>query len=593
MCGIFGFFTKPGAEIISKEKFHTMGDVIHHRGPDGNGAYTSSDNRVALGNNRLAIIDVDNGRQPFVSDDGKIAVVQNGEIFNYVELKQEMQSSGINFNTDCDTEVILRLYENYGLKSLEKMNGMFAIAIYDQAIDSIILIRDRVGEKPLYWCCYNGSYLFASEIKSILEVTGSLEYSNDAINAYLTYNYVPPPITMFSGVEHVLPGHRLIISGSGVVDECWWDLNKITTIDRSEDDWSDHFINLLDDAVRIRLRSDVDFGAFLSGGVDSSTVVGLMSRHMGTPVKSFNIGFSDPKYDESPFALEAAKRFGCEHYSEIVDPDLFDQWSESIYFCDQPHGDVSFLPTKKVSEMASRHVKMVLTGDGADELFAGYDKYKSIFKDDALTVDDACFYKSFCNSITLFSDDAKKSLYSKSFIANLSTKDVHGTFIKPKLDKVKNFDRVNQVLYVDMFLLLPGNNLVKPDRMGMAHSIENRAPFLDYRFMEFAFSIPGYLKLKNEETKYIYKKSVSSLIGSHLAYRKKQMFTVPVGDWFKTKLRPLCEDLLLSSKTRSRGIFNYDFVEKMLNDHCNDLANYTREIRALMALEIWFRRFGY
>lgn len=589
MCGIFGYFDSNKSSLADKT-LADMGLVIQHRGPDEHGIFHDKTVGVALGNQRLSIIDVDHGKQPFVSDDGDIVVVQNGEIFNHIELTQELAESGYSCKTHCDTEVILKLYEREGIECISKLNGMFAIAIYDKRIDSLFLVKDRVGEKPLYFQNENGRTLFASEIKSILKATTTKVVDPNAINQFLAFNYVPPPLTMFKGVFHVKPGHWIKISRKGVAEHCWWDLASIEQIEHSENEWIESFNEILDDATRIRLRADVPFGAFLSGGVDSSSVVGMMSRHLKQPVRTFCIGFDDQKYDESAFAQEASNRFKTRHIMQKVEPNLINLWPMATYHCDQPHGDVSFLPTYKVAELASQDVKMVLTGDGADELFAGYDKYKTFFENHDFQSPDDEFRKSYLNNILLFSDEKRLQLFSNDFLKQFGDVCVDDV-VEPLYQKASKMDRINQALYLDTMLLLPGNNLVKPDRMGMAVSLENRAPFLDYRMMEFAFSMPGSLKLKHGETKYLYKKAVSELIGEHLAYRKKQMFTVPIGDWFKDDLADLCRDLLFSVQTQSRGIFNYDYVQLLFEDHLNGRENNTREIRALMALELWFRSF--
>jgi asparagine synthase (glutamine-hydrolysing) len=542
-----------------------------------------------LGNQRLAILDVEHGQQPFFSDDNSIIVVQNGEIFNHVELAQDLALDGHPCKTHCDTEAILRLYERDGIDSISKLNGMFAIAIYDKNIDTLYLIRDRVGEKPLYFSHDDGRVVFASEIKSILQVVNKKSPNPEAINQFLAFNYVPPPLTMFDGVAHVMPGTYLKITNNSVEDFTWWDLSKIESKQQTEAKWIEEFNSTLDDAVRIRLRSDVPFGAFLSGGVDSSSVVGLMSKHLKTPVNTFCIGFNDPKYDESPFAKDAANRFNTCHTMQKVEPNMIDLWPMATYHCDQPHGDVSFLPTYKVAQLAAKKVKMVLTGDGADELFAGYDKHKDFFTDDIAKLSDDEFQSKYLDNISLFNKESRSQLFSDNFKQQLNNLDVSDV-TKPLFEKSKRMDRINQALYIDTMLLLPGNNLVKPDRMGMAVSIENRAPFLDYRMLSLAFSMPGELKLKDGTTKYLYKKAVTPLIGESLAYRKKQMFTVPVGEWFKTDLAEMCEDLLLSEQTRARGLFDYNYVNSLLRSHQQGLENNTREIRALMALEIWFRR---
>lgn len=589
MCGIFGYFDNDKAPL-SSEQLQEMGERIRHRGPDGYGCHHDEAAAIALGNQRLAILDVENGQQPFFSDDSNVIVVQNGEIFNHVELAKELKVDGYPCRTHCDTEVILRIYERDGIQGVSKLNGMFAIAIYDKRIDSLYLIRDRVGEKPLYFSNENGRVLFSSEIKSILSCSGLRKLNSQALNQFLAFNYVPPPLTMFEGIQHVMPGHWLKITRQGIDQTCWWDLAQVKSEEQSESEWIDRFNQILDDSVRIRLRSDVPFGAFLSGGVDSSSVVGLMSRHLSDPVNTFCIGFNDPKYDESPYAQEAADRFQTRHIMQKVESNLIGLWPMATYHCDQPHGDISFLPTYKVAELAVERVKMVLTGDGADELFAGYDKYRHFFTPEIDQLSDRDFQLRYLDNISLFTDSSRRKLFSANFLEQLDELDVFDV-VQPLYDKSTDMDRINQALYIDMMLLLPGNNLVKPDRMGMAVSLENRAPFLDYRMMELAFAIPGDLKLRDGVTKYIYKKAVTPLIGENLAYRKKQMFTVPVGEWFKTDLADMCHDLLLTSRTTARGIFDYDYVRELLDDHCSGHANNTREIRALMAIEIWFREF--
>lgn len=587
MCGIFGFYAR--AEYSpTMDDLADMGDLLRHRGPDGRGSFYDEAAKVGLGNQRLAIIDVEHGAQPFYSDDRSVVVVQNGEIFNHVELAEVLSAKGVKFDTHCDTEVILRLYEAGGIKALESLNGMFAIAIYDRNEDAMFLFRDRVGEKPLYYREIDGCLVFASEIKSMLNLTKEREVCPQALNQYLAFNFVPPPLTMFKGIFHVKPGHWLKVTRSEIKEVCWWDLSHVSRKNWEEDAFVEEFNAVLKDAVRIRLRSDVPFGAFLSGGVDSSTVVGLMASQMEVAVNTFSIGFEDPKYDETPFAEEAASRFSTNHKSYRVEPNLMSLWPKATYHCDQPHGDVSFLPTYKVASLAVKDVKMVLTGDGADELFAGYDKYKDFFGEDINGLSSEGFIDSYLKNISLFQEGDRESLFDREFVARVGCVDVLGV-IGDYFQRSNHMDRINQALYLDMSMLLPGNNLVKPDRMGMAVSLEARAPFLDYRMMELAFSLDGSMKLRNGETKYIYKKAVAPLIGDNLAYRKKQMFTVPVGEWFKTDLKDLCYDLLVSNRTSARKIFDYKKVEHMLEEHISGRRNYTRQLRALMAIEVWFR----
>jgi asparagine synthase (glutamine-hydrolysing) len=582
MCGIFGYFDREGHSFAS-ETLQQMGSAIRHRGPDDSGV--AAGEGYALGNQRLSIIDVAGGHQPFVSDDGKIIVVQNGEIFNHIELAEDLARSGYPCRTHSDTEVLLRLYEREGIDFLHRLNGMFAIAIIDRNVGAMFLARDRIGVKPLYIFDDNKRLIFGSEIKAITPALAGLpDVDLTALHHFLTYNYVPAPFTIRKNIVHLMPGHVLKVTRDKTTVSRWWDLSAVQPEQgRSESDWIEEFNAILDDAVRLRMRSDVPFGAFLSGGVDSSTVVGLMARHSAHPIKTFCIGFEDPRYDESPFAQAAADRFATDHVMARVDPDMLDLWPKAIAHCDQPHGDISFLPTYRVSELAVRDVKVVLTGDGGDELFAGYDKYRDFFaQPDIAALDDSAFQRRYFDSISLFGPLAKASLYSDVMSAATKGSDSFDV-AKPWFDQVPHFDRLNQALYLDTQLLLSGNNLVKPDRMGMAVSLEARTPFLDYRMMEFAFRMPGNLKLRKGVTKYLYKAAVTPLIGKDLAHRRKQMFTVPVGDWFRTHLSGYCRTHI-EHVLASTDWFAANPLCALIDDHVSGAANNTRELRAIVSL---------
>ncbi len=595
MCGIFGYWSRSRTPLADAA-LETMAQKLVHRGPDDQGIWHQPQRGVGIGNRRLSIIDIGGGHQPFVSDDGQVAVVQNGEIFNFVELANELRAQGVQLKTVSDTEVILRLYEREGISFVSKLNGMFAIAIDDAREDALYLVRDRVGVKPLYVLDDGERMLFASEIKSILPLAQSnrAQAAIDlvAIHHYLTFNYIPAPWTIYENIKHVMPGTWMKFTrqpgAGGVQTQRWWSLADQREQDYSFGDWSEQFMAILDDATRIRLRADVPFGAFLSGGVDSSTIVGLMARHVTRPVKTFCIGFEDPRYDESAFAQQAAQRFGCDHTMEVAELNMLAQWPKVLYHLDQPHGDASFMPTLRVSELAAKHVKVVLTGDGGDELFAGYDKYAAFFaRPDAQTMPLGDFQKQYFDSISLFSPAAKNALYQPNMRKQVEGIDSFHQAAKPWFDEAEHFDRVNQALYLDMQLLLSGNNLVKPDRMGMAVSIEARTPFLDYRMMEFAFRSRGRTKLSREgDKKHWFKKAAAPLIGEDLAHRKKQMFTVPVGDWFKAASYSWLKETLQKSELLA-PIFIAPEVDLMLQKHKTGAANYTRELRALAALALW------
>jgi asparagine synthase (glutamine-hydrolysing) len=588
MCGIFGYWDRDRS-ALPDSALAAMARKLVHRGPDDEGIWHQPGRGVAIGNRRLSIIDIAGGHQPFVSDDGRVAVVQNGEIFNYVELADDLRRQGVVLRTSSDTEVILRLYEREGIACLARLNGMFAVAIDDAREDALYLVRDRIGVKPLYFADDGHRAVFASEIKAMLPWagSGSPQVDMEAIHHYLTFNYIPAPWTVWQGIRHVMPGTWMKFTRGGMETQRWWKLADQRERDFEFGEWAEEFMAILDDATRIRLRADVPWGAFLSGGVDSSTIVGLMARHVERPVKTFCIGFADPRYDESAFAAEAARRFGCEHTSEIAELNMLDRWPHVLYHLDQPHGDASFMPTLRVSELAARHVKVVLTGDGGDELFAGYEKYADFFaRSDAHSLDSPAFQRAYFDSISLFQPAAKAALYRPEVAARVAGVDSFDAAARPWFDEAAHFDRLNQALYLDMQLLLSGNNLVKPDRMGMAVSIEARTPFLDWRMMEFAFRSRGATKLRDGDKKHWYKRAVTPLIGRDLAYRRKQMFTVPVGEWFRTSSHEWLRGVLLGSDALAAW-FDRAAITTMLDSHRDGTANLTRELRALAALALW------
>jgi len=592
MCGIFGSFSFDRQQV-SEDIVAAMSQSVFHRGPDASGHF--QDDRVVIGNTRLSIVDLSHASdQPIYSDDQQIAVVQNGEIFNYLELREELAKAGIHFRTSGDTEVILRAYEHWGPDFVKQLNGMFAIAVYDIEKQKLLLYRDRLGVKPLFIADPgNGAAIwFGSEIKTILANGINYVPDMDALAQYFALNYVPQPTTAFLGIEHLPPGHMMEVSPlTGSTISRYWDLSEVTPNPQmTPAEAKAELVRLLDDATRIRMRSDAPFGAFLSGGLDSSSVVGFMSLYQSERVRTFSIGFDDARFDETIYARQVSKRFGTIHETRTMGHNAVGLWPKMIWHCDQPHGDVSFMPTNEVSSLAVKDVKMVLTGDGGDELFAGYEKYLSVFPDGKT---DGLIYgweQSFAEKSGLLHGEEPSLLLAGSLRDAFFDRNPYRQLVNPIKQSVHQ-DPINRVLLAETLTLLPGNNLVKPDRMAMANSLEVRSPFLDYRMAEFAFQVPGHLKLTNGETKSIYKQAMEPLLGKDLTYRKKQMFTVPVGEWFREELAGFCREILLDGRLEERKIVCTSYISEMLQKHVEGTANYTRQLRALISLEIWFRLF--
>ena len=592
MCGIFGSFSF-GRMPVDADIIAAMSQSIAHRGPDADGYH--ADDLAVLGNRRLSILDLsDASNQPIYSADRKIVVVQNGEIFNYIELRDELRRSGARFETEGDTEVLLRAYEVWGPEFVKRLNGMFAISIYDIEAGKLYLYRDRLGVKPLYLAGSpeEGRIWFGSEIKAILGNGQHYAPDMDALAQFFALNYIPQPKTAFAGISHLPPAHMACLSVAGGLEITrYWDLKDITPDPHmTEAEAKAGLLMHLDDATRIRMRSDAPFGAFLSGGLDSSSVVGMMSLYQDQPLHTFSIGFDDPRFDETYFAQVAAKRFGTLHERQVADYDTTSEWPRFIWHCDQPHGDVSFMPTDQVSRLAVRQVKMVLTGDGGDELFAGYEKYLNMFPEGRTDGLQANWEDEFVRASGLLQGDEPDTLLAGELYDAFHDTDPYRA-LSTEIRRADHQDPINRVLFAETNTLLPGNNLVKPDRMAMANSLEVRSPFLDYRMAEFAFGMPGELKLRGGETKWIYKRAVEPLLGAELTWRKKQMFTVPIGEWFRQVLAGYCRDVLLDGRLEARGIIAIEKVAAMLDAHVAGTANYTRQLRALISLEIWFRLF--
>ena len=582
MCGIAGFVNKNN---LNQDKYiNNIIESIKHRGPDEFGVF--NENGICLLNTRLSIIDVAHGHQPFVSDDKNIYVVQNGEIYNYIEVQNELKNLGTKFYTNSDTEVILRAYERFGVKCFEKFNGMFAIAIFDKMRNKLILSRDRLGVKPLYFYQKNNELHFSSEIKSFLTYENFCkEIDNQSIHNYLKFNYIPIPNTIYKYVKHIEPAYFYEIDCNTLEIEKtkYWEIKNLPEIKNiSEDEVFEKIDEILTDAIKIRLRSDVGIGAFLSGGLDSSLVCAMTKKKFDISLDTYSIGFKEKRFDESEWAKKVAYLCGLNNKVHTLESDIVELWNTTTWHNDQPHGDISFIPTYIISKFASKDYKLVFTGDGGDEAFAGYTKYFSVFKN---SLDD------YFDSISLIKNDKDfDSLYTESFRKKVDYS-VPKNIFNDVISEVSLKDNVNKILHFDTRQLLPGNNLVKPDKMAMANSLETRSPMLDYRLFEYMQSLHGSFKLRDNETKYILKKFALKYLPKDIVYRDKQMFTVPVGEWFKTHLKEYISNIIKSDSLKNRNIFNLKYLEFILEEHLSGKKDFTRELRAIVNLEIWFREF--
>ncbi|MDX9902147.1 MAG: asparagine synthase (glutamine-hydrolyzing) [Aliarcobacter sp.] len=583
MCGIAGFINKNN--LNQEQYINNIIESIKHRGPDEFGVF--NEKGVCLLNTRLSIIDVAHGHQPFVSDDKNIYVVQNGEIYNYIEVQSELKNLGIRFDTNSDTEVILRAYEKFGMKCFEKFNGMFAIAIFDKVKNKLILARDRLGVKPLYLYEKDNELHFSSEIKSFLTYENfDKKIDNQSIHNYLKFNYIPIPNTIYKFVKHVEPAHYYEINCNTleIIKNKYWEIKNSPEIeDISEEEVFEKIDEILTDAIKIRLRSDVGIGAFLSGGLDSSLVCAMTKKKFNVSLDTYSIGFKEKRFDESDWAKKVAQYCELNNKIHILESDIIDLWNTITWYNDQPHGDISFIPTFIISKFAAKDYKLVFTGDGGDEAFAGYTKYFSVFNN---SLDD------YFDSISLIKDDKEfDNLYTINFRQEIDYS-VPKEIFNEVINEVDSKDNVNKILHFDTRQLLPGNNLVKPDKMAMANSLETRSPMLDYRLFEYMQSLHGSFKLRDNETKYILKKFALKYLPEDIVYRDKQMFTVPVGEWFKTHLKEYVSAIIKSDSLKNRNIFEYKYLEDILKKHITGEKDYTRELRAIVSLELWFREFN-
>lgn len=614
MCGIAGIVSLDG-EPIDVREVKRMCDAIVHRGPDDEGFYLADG--ICMGMRRLSIIDLATGHQPVRNEDGTVWVVFNGEIYNFQELRNDLEGRGHSFYTSTDTEVIAHLYEEYGEHCIEKMRGMFSFAVWDERKQTLFIGRDRLGVKPLYYAEVEGRLLFASELKALLElpcIQRRLDWP--ALSCLLTSQNTPPDQSIIEGVKKLEPGYFMVARrGRKPRVQCYWDVRFEPEPNRSEEYFIERLRELLTESVRLRLVSDVPLGAFLSGGIDSSSVVATMARLTDAPVKTFSIGFKETRYNELDHARVVAKRFGTEHHELVLEPDALSIIDDIVWHLDEPLGDASCIPTYMVSKLAARHVKVVLSGDGGDEMFAGYDKYVVEANDRRVRLPSPLraalrmaarlmpigmkgrnfihHYsltgtERYLDSTVIFPDDDIKTLLRAEAL-EMAGNSWDRQWERDALLRRDN-DWLSGAQYIDIKSYLPLDILTKVDRMSMAHSIEAREPLLDHKLVEFAATIPSELKLRHGVTKHIFKQAMRGILPDAIIDRRKQGFAVPLEHWFRGHLSSFVRDLLLSKRSRERGIFNLDHIEKLLRIHESGRRRDT-ELWLLISFELWCRTF--
>jgi asparagine synthase (glutamine-hydrolysing) len=618
MCGIYGFVAGDGGGARAAARLlDRMDAALVHRGPDDSGR--SFDGQCALGMRRLSIIDLDGGRQPIANEDDSIVVVFNGEIYNYQALARDLAKRGHGFRTRTDTEVLVHLYEERGAELVDALDGMFAFAIWDRQKETLTLARDRLGVKPLYYAALpDGGLAFASELKALVEHPAiGRRISTRALSHYLTFGTTPADEAILDGVRKLPPGHLASWRRGALRVRRWWDLRpEARTVD--ERDAAVEVRNRIRAAVRSHLVSDVPVGAFLSGGIDSATVVGTMVE-LGARPKTFSIGFDDPDFDELDYARLVARRFHTDHHEHVVRPEAWSLVDELVWFLDEPFADVSAIPTYLVSKLAAQHVKVVLSGDGGDEVFAGYERYRQALVEarrlallpppvraalGALStrLPDSAPGKHwlahaaleprlrYADRASLFPDGVKARLVAPSLAAELArVEDPREAWAQ--LQATAPGDSLTQLLYLETMTYLPLDILTKVDRMTMACSLEARPPLLDHHLVEAVFAMPSRLKLRGATQKAVLRQAVADLVPREVLERPKRGFGVPIRRWFRGPLRDAVADVLTSQRARERGLFDARFVRALLDEHRRGRRDQSVRLWGLLMLERWCARF--
>jgi asparagine synthase (glutamine-hydrolysing) len=589
MCGITGIFYTDFSETVSKDLLQAMTSVLYHRGPDEGAVYV--DGAVGLGHRRLRVIDLEGGKQPIFNEDKNMSVVFNGEIYNFRELRKELKKMGHRFETNCDTEVILHSYEEFGEDCIHHLRGMFAFAIWDREKRKLFLARDRMGIKPLHYYWNGRKFLFASEIKAILQdPTVKREIDLFALEDYLTYGYIPAPKTIFQGIRKLPAGHRLIISSEdGIKESEYWNLVFEPKNGLSEARYADRLLEELRESVELHLISDVTLGAFLSGGIDSSAVVALMAGLVNRPVKTVSVGFHETEFDELPYAQVVTQRFQTQNYEKIVEASDFKILDSLISQFDEPFADPAMIPNYYVSQVAREHMTVSLSGDGGDEIFAGYSRF-SDFMENCTNNGRISAEESYFKDKNFLIPEMKSQLYRDSLRNSLEGYESFSV-MKTYFDYTRGWEPLSRVQYVETKTFLTDDILTKVDMTSMANSLEVRVPLLDHKLVEYATTIPARYKLQNGVEKYIFKYALRNLLPSETLKRSKMGFLVPLVHWFRNGLKELFEERVVSKNAFIGELFNLNTIRQWWMEHQQGDRDYSRQLWTLLVLECWGRKF--
>jgi len=636
MCGICGIITCDRNELIDKQIIKKMTDTLKHRGPDDSGIYISTvcegNIQAGLGHRRLSIIDLAGGHQPMANEDETIWISYNGEIYNHAELRKTLEKCRHKYRTVSDTETIIHLYEEYGEDCVHKLRGMFAFAIWDDINKKLFIARDRLGIKPLYYYAKDGLFIFASEIKGIL-ASGMVPINMNisSLPEYFTFGYISNQETMFKEIQKLLPGHTLMWEKDDIRIQQYWDMKFVDDGNYKEDAYYyQRFIELFEESVQMRLMSDVPLGVFLSGGLDSSSIAAVMAKYVSEPIKTFSVGFEQQYYSEFDYAREVAQHIGAEHYEVVLKPnDFFDSLPKLIWHEDEPIKAPPSVALYYVAKLARENVKVVLTGEGSDELFAGYDdrywvtlwnrklahyfgflvpdiirkwiirpnlwklpiplKFKKVLSHTFLYHSLEPQQILFDNFYSIFTRDMQELLFSPEMQSRIDGVDPYKSSMN-YLNSTNAPDFLNQMLYMDVKTYLL-ELLMKQDQMSMATSIESRVPFLNHELVEFAANVPPHLKLNGRIGKYIVKKMMQDMLPPRIIERKKMGFPVPMETWLKTDFDDYARSILLDQTTKERGYFNVEYVEKLLKEHTEGEKDNHSQIWSILNFELWNRIF--